>query len=415
MKIRVRVTVVLLTLVGIGLLTIGIQSCRPSKLQTSGGPTSPTTATSPATSPSPASPPRPAPASHLAGTIKIGCAGAFTGPFSSVGQSIRNGVALAAQEIADQKPLGDATLQVIYEDTPGPVSQGADTFRKLIQIDDVVAILGPTLSSIAVVADPIAQATKIPVLATSNAAPGIVEIGDYIFRDSCSETEMIPQTIAVAQRVFRFKTAALIYDEDDDTARSSYAVFSDELARAGVKVLATETFKTDDTDFHDQLERIKAQTPEAILVSSPIDEAAKIVVQGREIGIPETVHFIGADAFTSSSFLELAGAAAEGAVTALPWSLLDPRKENQAFVAAYRKAYNRDPDQFAAQAYTGAWLLATAIKNAGSPDSTAIRDALAAIHDFPSPLGAFSFNGDREPAYTPVVVIVRDGKLALLQ
>jgi len=59
--------------------------------------------------------------------------------------------------------------------------------------------------------------------------------------------------------------------------------------------------------------------------------------------------------------------------------------------------------------------MATAIKNAGSADPAAIRDALAAIKDFPSPLGIYSFNENRDPVHTPVVLIVTDGKFEVFQ
>ncbi|HRX04845.1 MAG TPA: ABC transporter substrate-binding protein, partial [Anaerolineae bacterium] len=172
-----------------------------------------------------------------------------------------------------------------------------------------------------------------------------------------------------------------------------------------------ETFAKGDTDFSAQLTKIAALEPEALIVSALAEEAANIMIQARQLGLD--VPIIGGNGFNSPKLAEIAGPAAEGAISGAAWNIGNPAPENQAFVDAYRAAYGGDPDQFAAQAYTATWLMATAIKNAGSADPAAIRDALAAITDFPSPLGTYSFDANRNPVHTPVVLIVKDGKLGV--
>ena len=60
------------------------------------------------------------------------------------------------------------------------------------------------------------------------------------------------------------------------------------------------------------------------------------------------------------------------------------------------------PDQFAAQAYSGMWILATAIRCGNSVDHAAVNTAIGAIKDFETPLGTFSFDADGEPLLTVV-------------
>ncbi|MFN2165275.1 MAG: ABC transporter substrate-binding protein, partial [Anaerolineae bacterium] len=185
------------------------------------------------------------------------------------------------------------------------------------------------------------------------------------------------------------------------------------LADQGLEVVATETFAKGDTDFSAQLTKIKALEPQALLVSALAEEAANIMIQARQLGLD--VPIIGGNGFNSPKLAEIAGPAAEGAISGAAWNIGNPDPENQKFVEAYRAEYGSDPDQFAAQAYTAAWLMATAIKNAGSTDPAAIRDALAAIRDFPSPLGNYSFDENRNPVHTPVVLIVQEGQFAVLE
>ena len=314
----------------------------------------------------------------------------------------------------EQKYLGEnTTLEVIFEDTAGTKEQAITAFEKLINQDQVVAILGPTLSNSAFAADPIAQEAGVPVIGSSNTATGITEMGDFVFRTSLPESAVIPNTIKVVKEARGLTKVAVMYGNDDQFTKSGYEVFAAALEAEGIEVLGTETFAKGDTDFSAQLTKIKALEPQAIVTSALAEEAANIMAQASQLGLE--VFFIGGNGFNSPKLAEIAGPAAEGAISGSAWFLSSPSPENVSFVEAYKAAYNADPDQFAAQAYTAAWVLAKAIKDAGSADRKAIRDALAQIKDFATPLGVFSFDEARDPLHTPVVLIVQDGKFALFE
>ena len=82
---------------------------------------------------------------------------------------------------------------------------------------------------------------------------------------------------------------------------------------------------------------------------------------------------------------------------------------------AYQAKYNTPPDQFAAQAYAGVYLLAAAIRDAGKADSAAIRDALAKLKDVDTVLGKFSVAANREAVHTPIVQEVKGGEFAVFK
>ncbi|MEH2513851.1 ABC-type branched-subunit amino acid transport system substrate-binding protein [Nitrobacteraceae bacterium AZCC 1564] len=73
-------------------------------------------------------------------------------------------------------------MKAIYADDGADRGQTVNIFQRLIRQDKVIAILGPTLSNSAFAADPIAQQAGIPVIASSNTAPNVTKIGDFIFR-----------------------------------------------------------------------------------------------------------------------------------------------------------------------------------------------------------------------------------------
>ncbi len=349
----------------------------------------------------------------LTGEIPIGAVWSMTGAAAIYGSSQKNASELAIEQINKSGMLGAAKIKLITEDDRSTKEGAITAFDKLIKEYKVAAILGPTLSNSAKAADPIAQAAKVPVLAVSNTAGGIVEMGDFIFRDSLPEMLVQPNTIRETKNKLGFKKVAILYGNDDVFTKGGYDAFKKALNDQDIQVLATETFNKNDSDFSAQLTKIKGLKPDAIIVSALAEEAAGIMSQGRQLGIPESVPFIGGNGFNSPKLAQLAGPAAEGAITGAAWLISNDTPGNKAFVEEYNKKYGTNPDQFAAQAYTGVYILANAIKTANSSDSTAIRDAMAKIKDLDTVLGKFSFDANREPVHSPVVQVIKNGKFEL--
>jgi branched-chain amino acid transport system substrate-binding protein len=352
----------------------------------------------------------------LPAVITLGAVHDLSGATAVYGTSIQKGIDLAVKQINAQKFLGDGvTLKITYVDAAGDPKQAIAAYEKLTADSSITAILGPTLSSEAQSADPIAQEAKVPVIASSNTAAGITSIGDYIFRTSLPESAVVPNTVAVTSKALNLKKVALMYGNDDAFTKSGYEVFKAALTKDGIQILDEETFVKGDTDFSTQLTKIKSLNPDAIIVSALAEEAAGIMTQARTLGIPDSVRIIGGNGFNSPKLAQLAGKAAEGAISGSAWNVASTFPANVAFVSAFKAEYNSDPDQFAAQAYTAAWVTALAIKNAASVDHAAVRDALAKIQNFDSPLGSFAFDANRDPLHQPVVLTVKDGKFVVFQ
>jgi len=353
--------------------------------------------------------------SGLSGDIPIGAVWSLTGPAAVYGPSQQKAAALAVAELNDKKFLGNAKIKLITEDDRSTKEGAQAAFEKLLNQDKVVAIFGPTLSANALAADPIAQEKKVVVMGTSNTANGITEMGDYVFRDSLPEAAVQPNTIKATRAKLGFKKVAVMYGDDDAFTKSGYDVFKAALDAEKVEILTTETFKKGDTDYSAQLTKIRTLNPDAIIVSALAEEAAAIMSQGRQLGIPANVPFIGGNGFNSPQLAKLAGPAAEGAISGAAWLVTGPAAGNKAFVDAYKAKYNADPDQFSAQAYAGVYLMANAIKNANSSSSTAIRDALVKLKDVDTVLGKFSFTPAREPVHEPIVQVVKNSAFDLFK
>ena len=340
--------------------------------------------------------------------VPVGAALSLTGAAASYGESQQRGLELAEQELAQK---GGVTYDLTIEDDQTDPRQGITVFEQLVE--DVSVIIGPTLSNTAFQAQPIAQEAEVPVLAISNTASGITEQGDYIFRDSLTEAQVIPQTIAKAKEVYDLEKVVVMYSNDDAFTESGYEVFASSLEEEGVEVIDTLTFSKSDTDFRSLLTEAKQADPDAIVVSALIEAAIPLVTQARQLGIEAPI--IGGNGFNNPQLMADAGEAAEGVVVGAAWNSSSDNPENQAFLGAYQAEYDAAPDQFAAQAYTGLMLVDEAVRANCSGQPEDIKEGLSGLEGVATPLGELSINEDRDAEHDPVVQVVEDGKFTVLE
>jgi branched-chain amino acid transport system substrate-binding protein len=347
-------------------------------------------------------------------TVKIGAALSMTGAAAVYGATQKNGIQLAVEEINAGKLVPGVKLEAVLEDDGSVKEQGINVYQRFINQYKVSAIIGPTLSTTATAADPIAQMARVPVVAVSNTAPtGITDIGDYIWRVSLTERQVIPGAMKKAQQKLGFKTAAVLYGNDDVFTKAGYDVMKSTLDALGVKILGTQTFAKPDRDFNAQITALKSLGPDILVVSALADNASAIVAQARQLGFGGPI--MGGNGFNSPAFIKNAGAAAEGVLVGTAWNSASPAPANERFKKAMAE-HGYTADQFAAQAYTGVLVIAEAIRASGGKGGRDdIKAGFARVKDLDTPLGKFSFAPTRDGQHEPAVQIVKDGKFQIVQ
>jgi branched-chain amino acid transport system substrate-binding protein len=354
------------------------------------------------------------PTLSAAETVKIGAAFSLTGNAAAYGAQQKAGVQAAIDDVNKSGKLKGVTLELVLEDDGTSKEQGIAVFQRFINRDKVSAIIGPTLSTTATAADPLAQQARTPVVPVSNTAPkGITDIGDYVWRVSLTEAQVIPSALKVAQAKIGFKNAAILYGNDDAFTKGGFDVMKASLEAAGIPIVDIQTFATKDRDFNAQLTALKAKNPDFLMVSALVEQAAAIVSQARQLGW--NVPIMGGNGFNSPKLMANAGPAAEGVMVGTAWNKASTDPVNQAFIAG-QKARGNDPDQFCAQAYTGVLVIADAIAQAGMKGGREdIKAGFAKVKDLPTPLGKFSFLPSRDGSHPAAVQVVKNGKFEILQ
>ena len=348
----------------------------------------------------------------FSGEISMGLVYPVTGRLASVGMEMGNGFELALEEI-NKSQLGNTKIKFITEDDQSTVEGAVEAYNKLIGQDGVSIILGPASSSATEATFPIAQHSGVVAISATAAARGLSAIGDFVFRTILTTDVLITSGIKTTQARLAYQKVGIIYDETDLFSADGAAVMRESLTANGVEILTTETFQSGDTDFSAQLTRIKDSNPDAIFVSALPPDKPEILIQARQLSIPDSVPFI-INTLTAAD-VQAAGGAAEGTIAFTSWVNTVDTPGNQVFIQNYRTKYGIEPNIWAAQSYASVYILAKAIADAQSADPNAIRDALANITDFDTILGKFSFNSVGDAIYDPIILIVKNGEFQVFE
>jgi branched-chain amino acid transport system substrate-binding protein len=168
-----------------------------------------------------------------AGPLTLGAAIALTGNANLYGQDQRMGLTLG-ERWARQTAPASRPVQLQLEDGGSDEAGAIAAFNLLIR-QGVIALIGPTLSQQAFAADPIAQRQGIPVVAPSNTAMGIPQIGHFISRVSAQSSVIAPLSIEEAlRRDPSIRRVAVFYAQDDAYSTAETLIFQKALAARGL-------------------------------------------------------------------------------------------------------------------------------------------------------------------------------------
>jgi branched-chain amino acid transport system substrate-binding protein len=323
-------------------------------------------------------------------TIKVGVYGDLTGQTSSFGQSTKNGIELAVEEINNAGGVNGKKIQLVVEDDQGRPEQAKTVVSKLINQDKVVAVLGEVASTNSLAAAPVAQEAKIPMITPSSTNPKVTETGDYISR-VCFIDPFQGSTMAkFAATTLKAKTAAILGDVNSDYSKGLTQFFEEEFTKQGGKVIAKEAYTQNDPDFKGQLTKIRNLNPDVLYIPGYYGQVGIIAKQARELNM--TLPLLGGDGWDSPELWKLGGDALKNSYISNHYSADNPAPEIQNFVKAYRAKFNVVPDSLAALAYDAAKVLADAIKRAGGTDSAKLKDAINATKNFAGVTGTITLD-----------------------
>lgn len=333
--------------------------------------------------------------------IKIGVIAPLTGTSANYGEDSLGAITIALEEVNAAGGINGRPIQIIAEDDKcSDAKMATEAAQKLIEIDNVTAIVGQVCSTAVLASAPIAEAAKVPFVSCCAGNPALTNAGDYIFRVWPSN-EVQGRTMAEYIYNLGIRIAATLYTTSD----YNYAlqdVFAKEFERLGGNIVAQETYAPDSKDFRTQITKIKAKDPEAVYVV-PYGEGGLVLKQMRELGIKSKI--FGSETISSTQVVADAAGAAEGVIYATP-SFDRKNNKTKEFLETFKTKYGKDPSipVGSASAYDSFMVVVEAMKaqdvNQGA-NREAIKKYLYTIKNYTGVSGIFSIdsNGDANKQY----------------
>jgi branched-chain amino acid transport system substrate-binding protein len=293
--------------------------------------------------------------------IPIGIAFAQTSNAALLGQEGANGAKIAEKYFNDQGGINGTPIKLIFQDTAGDEQGAINAFQTLINKDKVVGIIGPTLSQQGFSAHPVADRAKVPVVAASNTAKGIPEIGDYIARVSSPASIVAPNSVKAAlKKNPNIKKVAVFYAQNDAFNKVETEIFQKTVKDFGLEIVTVQKFQTTDQDFQSQATNGINAKPDLMIVSGLAADGGNLVKQLRELGYKGLI--IGGNGLNSSNVFKVCQKSCDGLIIAQAYSPQHPGAINKTFRDTYFQQYKAEPPQFSAQAFTSVQVYVEALK-----------------------------------------------------
>ncbi|MES2786067.1 MAG: ABC transporter substrate-binding protein [Pseudomonadota bacterium] len=347
--------------------------------------------------------------------FKVGFFGPLSGPVAVYGSESLAGTRFALEEIAKSGMLGKDSINLIVADDMANPGAAAQAVQRMIDSDQVIAILGGSTSAGTAAAIEVTRAAKIPQLSPLAVDPALTKQGN-------------PWFARITQNADDFASSAAQWMVDDKKAKTAYLLvrndnwgqpladaFTARAEKLGLKILGRVPFEPTAREFKPMLAEMAKTKPDFVVLMTYYTEAGLMVKQMAELNYKTSVFAMTAPGIPQ--YLDIAGPAADGTYGLLYYYAgsieTDAAKR---FVANWKAKFNRMPTQYEGMGYDSAYVMAEAIKKAqagGKVTPQKIRDAIYATKDFPGATGPITIlpTGD---SLRPLPFVRLNGKEVVL-
>lgn len=313
--------------------------------------------------------------------IKIGLTVPLSGDRASEGSYASNAAAIVEQEINDAGGVLGKQIKIEIQDSLGTDVGATNAYLKLAADDDVVAIIGPDNSN-----DNIAiagSAESAQVLTTGQGSSPTLqttcEESEWMFQLRACDSTLCAALMDYAYNEVGAKSFTIIHDTE--TASTDQAnLFKNAIEELGGTVDDVISYTSGTKDFTAQLTQAAENDSDALVMACLYTEAAIIIQQTRDMGIDKPV--FGSNAFGDPIAIDLAGDAINDVYSVTAWVPNTPNPLGAAFSQKYTETYGEDCAKAAAQVRDHVYVICEAIKNAGTTDRAAVRDAMLELTDY---------------------------------
>lgn len=355
--------------------------------------------------------------SKEADAYRIGVILSLSGPSSSLGQPEQNAIRIVEEELAAAGGIDGKPVEFIYIDDKSEPVDARTAAKKLIEQDEVQAIIGCSSSGASLSISSVVQEAGVPTIALAAEAAITEPVKSNVFSVAPKDALIVKRILQYFQDELKVGKVALVHDSNS-YGTSGAKAFVDLAPGFDIEIASKESYASADTDMTAQLTKVKESGAEALLIWGTNPGAASVAKNASQLNLQIPV--VASSGIANQTFMELAGDAANGVVfcasklvlpetieAGTPW-----RESVDRFNALYLEKYKQPISTFAAHGWDAVNLIVDAMKDAGT-DRAAIRDKIESFKDYPGVDGVFSFSEKDHAGLTVdalVMVRIVDGK-----
>ncbi len=315
--------------------------------------------------------------------VKIGFFAPESGFAAADGQSAYDAAKLAVKHINADKTAGDVTLKLVNYDDASDPKQAVSIATKLIQQDQVTAVVSGSYSDQTLAAAPIFQRSKVPMIAAYAVNPGIPATGDYIFQQDFTGTVQ-GRAGAVVLDGEGVKKVAIVAVKND-FGEAIVDGFTEQAEKLGMDIVATDFNQFGEKDFSPILKRDLAKGADGFYMVEYAAEGQQFIRAWNQLQIDKPL--LGTEGIdTTTQFIQPVGKEADGMLFTTSLNRDSENEQTQKFIKDFTDEYGHAPDMVAATTYDSFFVMANAIKNEGT-SSDDIKSGIAGTKDFQAVTG----------------------------
>ena len=304
-----------------------------------------------------------APAGEASGTFTVGVIGPLTGGAAIYGTAVANAAQIAVEEI--NALGGPVQFNLISADDTNDAETAVNAYNNLMD-QGMQILLGTVTTTPALAVVPYTYDERVFTLTPSGSGDDVIEGNDNVFQVCFTDSNQGTRSAQYIDEHFEAPQIAIIYRNDDAYSQGIRDNFVAEAESRGMSIVYEGTFtEASQTDFNNQLTAAQAAGADMIFLPIYYEPASVILTQANAMGYAPT--FFGVDGMDGILTVEgFDTSLAEGVYLLTPFSADAQDEATQAFVAEYQERFGSIPNQFAADAYDGIYIIYEAIQAAGA-------------------------------------------------
>ncbi len=349
---------------------------------------------------------------------RIGAVLSLTGTYAGLGIPEQRAIDLEVERINAAGGINGRELLVVYEDDATDAAKAQAAAVRLIDEEDVLAIIGASGTGQTMAMRSDAERAGVPIISMAGGSVITADFSEWVFQTPWPNRIVIP--FVLEEMVAAGHTTIGLISDTGGYGVDGRDIVLATAADAGATIVADETFNAGDTDMTSQLTKIRGAGPDAVLIWAAGKEAAIIARNARQLNMEQPLY--GGSGIARQEFIDGAAEAAEG-VRLGTGKILVPEAFGEGteayevatdFIERYEAAYGTPPDIFAGHAYDAIGLIADALMRLGSDDVTSeqVRDALEQTSGWVGIDGTFTYSATDHNGLTSdemVMYVIEDG------